>query len=74
MGNSAHVGDVDICRYLCARGFVVVTVNYRLGQEKKKRDDLMMRSNLSHTNFLGLFGFLTTNDKHASGNYGRKRK
>ncbi|KAI6233818.1 Carboxylic ester hydrolase [Aphelenchoides fujianensis] len=46
--SAAHYGDHGVCKILCTKGVVVVTIQYRLG----------------------FFGFLTTGDEHAPGNYG----
>ncbi|KAH7660550.1 Protein F15A8.6, partial [Aphelenchoides avenae] len=46
--SAAHYGDHGICRNLCTRDVVVVTLQYRLG----------------------FFGFLSTADENAPGNFG----
>ncbi|KAI1725216.1 carboxylesterase family domain-containing protein [Ditylenchus destructor] len=46
--SAAHYGDYGICRNLCTKDVVVVTIQYRLG----------------------FFGFLSTADENAPGNWG----
>uniref|UniRef100_A0A914CQI3 Carboxylic ester hydrolase n=1 Tax=Acrobeloides nanus TaxID=290746 RepID=A0A914CQI3_9BILA len=46
--SAAHYGDYGICKSLCTKDVVVVSINYRLG----------------------FFGFLSTGDEHARGNFG----